>query len=116
MTGSGSLLPQSALLNVFPVLLGDWHGGSTTGALNSIFWPPLSCRCDQIVVLESGKAVERGTHSELLARGGKYAELWAKQATVDDLSEGGGASEGEEGGEERDRGREMQAVGGKERG
>ncbi len=32
---------------------------------------------DQIVVLDAGRVVERGTHSELLARGGRYAELVA---------------------------------------
>ncbi|MDN5861629.1 MAG: ABC transporter ATP-binding protein/permease, partial [Pseudonocardia sp.] len=30
---------------------------------------------DQILVLEAGTVVERGTHTELLARGGRYAEL-----------------------------------------
>lgn len=37
--------------------------------------------------LVQGKVVENGSHSELLARGGKYAELWARQASVDDLTE-----------------------------
>ncbi len=34
---------------------------------------------DQIIVLEKGLIVERGTHDELLARGGRYAAMWARQ-------------------------------------
>jgi subfamily B ATP-binding cassette protein MsbA len=34
---------------------------------------------DQILVLESGKLVERGTHSELLAANGVYARLYEQQ-------------------------------------
>jgi ABC-type multidrug transport system fused ATPase/permease subunit len=30
---------------------------------------------DQILVVEAGRIVERGTHAELLGRGGRYAEL-----------------------------------------
>jgi ATP-binding cassette, subfamily B, heavy metal transporter len=35
---------------------------------------------DQIIVMDSGEIVERGTHSELLANNGTYARLWALQA------------------------------------
>jgi ATP-binding cassette subfamily B protein len=38
---------------------------------------------DQIVVLEDGVIVERGTHDELLASDGRYAHLWNRQADED---------------------------------
>jgi ATP-binding cassette subfamily B protein len=34
---------------------------------------------DEILVLDRGTIVERGTHSELLARGGLYASMWNRQ-------------------------------------
>lgn len=40
-----------------------------------------SCRfCDDIVVFEGGRIVERGSHEELLARQGQYAGMWHAQA------------------------------------
>jgi ATP-binding cassette subfamily B protein len=34
---------------------------------------------DQIIVLDQGRIVERGTHRELLGRDGAYAQMWALQ-------------------------------------
>ena len=40
---------------------------------------------DQIIVLDQGRVIERGTHAELLARGGVYAGMWALQAEQQEL-------------------------------
>ncbi|MEP6784183.1 MAG: ABC transporter ATP-binding protein/permease [Sphingomonadales bacterium] len=39
---------------------------------------------DEIVVLEAGNVAERGTHANLLAKNGLYAEMWARQAAEQD--------------------------------
>ena len=40
-----------------------------------------SCRfCDEITVMEEGRVVQRGSHEELVAKGGVYKELWQTQA------------------------------------
>lgn len=38
---------------------------------------------DQILVLEDGVIVERGTHAQLLAYGGRYFELYTRQAGIE---------------------------------
>jgi len=35
---------------------------------------------DRLVVMDGGRIVEQGTHEQLLARGGLYAQLWARQS------------------------------------
>lgn len=35
---------------------------------------------DEILVLDAGRIIERGTHEHLLALGNRYAEMWAMQA------------------------------------
>jgi ATP-binding cassette subfamily B protein len=40
---------------------------------------------DQIVVLDGGAVVERGSHAELVAQGGRYAALVARDAAGDEL-------------------------------
>jgi ATP-binding cassette subfamily B protein/ATP-binding cassette subfamily B multidrug efflux pump len=35
---------------------------------------------DRLIVLDKGRIVEEGTHDELIARGGLYAQLWKRQS------------------------------------
>ncbi|HUR91407.1 MAG TPA: ABC transporter ATP-binding protein [Gemmatimonadaceae bacterium] len=44
---------------------------------------------DHIVVLDGGRAVEHGRHSELLARGGRYWSLLRRQQLVEAIEDGG---------------------------
>jgi ABC-type transport system involved in Fe-S cluster assembly fused permease/ATPase subunit len=37
----------------------------------------------EILVMEAGHILERGTHAELLARNGRYASMWAMQQSAD---------------------------------
>lgn len=43
--------------------------------------------CDEIIVLEQGRIAERGRHADLLAQGGRYAEMWTKQQEAAELQE-----------------------------
>jgi ATP-binding cassette subfamily B protein len=41
---------------------------------------------DRIIVLEDGRIAEEGTHDQLLARPGRYAELWSRQARDEEMA------------------------------
>ncbi len=41
---------------------------------------------DRIVVLENGIIAEEGTHDALLARGGRYAAMWQRQASEEEAA------------------------------
>ena len=45
---------------------------------------------DEIYVLEQGKLVEHGTHSQLLARGCAYTRLWESQSQLEAFAQGDG--------------------------
>ena len=56
-------------------------------------------RADQILVVEAGKIIERGTHQSLYAAGGRYYDLYTKQHGVETnlfLAPGEGANENDE--------------------
>ncbi|HEV7369616.1 ABC transporter ATP-binding protein/permease [Arenibaculum sp.] len=47
---------------------------------------------DEIIVLEQGRIAERGRHADLLASGGRYAEMWVRQQSAEN-GEGGRSPE-----------------------
>lgn len=42
-----------------------------------------------IIVIDKGRVVERGTHSELMAQNGWYAEMFREQQLEEAIEEGG---------------------------
>jgi ABC-type multidrug transport system fused ATPase/permease subunit len=47
---------------------------------------------DEVLVLDAGRVVERGTHDELLGAGGRYCDLWWREMAA----AGGGAGEADD--------------------
>ncbi|MEX0752598.1 MAG: ABC transporter ATP-binding protein/permease, partial [Xanthobacteraceae bacterium] len=56
---------------------------------------------DEIIVLDQGVIVERGTHQELLARSGLYASMWNRQREAEEAREKLARVQEEEGGANR---------------
>ena len=57
-------------------------------------------RSDQILVIEAGRIIERGTHASLYAAGGRYYDLYTKQHGVESnlfLAPGEGGTESKDG-------------------
>lgn len=65
---------EAALYTQFVALTGGNTALLITHRLGSVLM------ADRVLVLKAGRLVEEGTHAELLAHGGEYAELWALQA------------------------------------
>ena len=86
-----------ALLRDAPILLLDEPTAHLDGAAAAAFWEMIDTRLagrtllvithrlagverfDQILVLDQGRIVERGSHAALMAAGGLYCRLWAAQ-------------------------------------
>ena len=56
---------------------------------------------DEIIVLRDGVIAERGTHSDLLRRGGLYAGMWERQLEADEAEAVLAREQRRDGGEER---------------
>ena len=73
-TASLDAIAESSLYQRFDRIIGNKTAIYVSHRLASTYF------CDRIIVFNNGKVVETGTHSELLAANGLYAEMFMKQA------------------------------------
>jgi ATP-binding cassette, subfamily B, bacterial len=66
---------EAAIQNAFEIALRERTSIVIAHRLSTIL------KADQILVVNGGRIVERGTHSELIVSGGLYAELYQRQFT-----------------------------------
>lgn len=65
---------ESEIYNKFNEVVGTRTAIYISHRLSSCYF------CDDILVLHKGQLVERGTHEELIKKGGMYARMWRAQA------------------------------------
>ena len=75
--GLGALVGEGA--NEMAADVAAEHGLSLEGHCAQAFSSSLAMQYDLILVMDQGRIVERGSHAQLLAQGGHYARLHAKQ-------------------------------------
>ncbi len=61
-------------------------------------------KADTIIVLEAGRIVEQGSHTELIARAGLYASMWARQRETEEARQRATIIKGDDDGAELVRG------------
>ncbi|MET7397174.1 ABC transporter ATP-binding protein [Dactylosporangium sp. NPDC005572] len=79
--------PELAILDEATAEAGSAHAGLLDRAADAVLAGRTglviahrlsqAATCDRIVVMEHGRVTEQGTHHDLVARGGTYADLWS---------------------------------------